>query len=398
MLSARTFLLYKKFFLLFARSFLLSARHEIYCKFASRNEFRHTLAVEMEIFVYKKGADSVEEGFSRDDLPELLKDETNVVWVDLQGETAAHVEEAKDVLLNVFGFHRLTVEDCLETRNQPKVEAFEKYLYFIVHGIKPGETNPGNFVTKELDGYLGSNFVVTFHVQRFRSIKTVKQHIRSSTFVCQRGAAYLMHHIIDELVDLYMPIVDEFDEAINTLEDRVFDMKNGNSAVLGEVMDVRRSVARLRRISSRQLEVLYRMSHGEFPQIPVNMLPFFRDVHDHLQRISDISEGYRDLVAGLFDIHFAVIGNRTNDVMKTLAVLSSIILPLSLLAGIYGMNFENMPELKTDFGYFTTLGLMVVITLVLLFYFWRRGWIFQGDESVVIPPKPERAEEDFDDV
>jgi|CXWL01.1.fsa_nt_gi magnesium transporter len=349
----------------------------------------------MEIFVYRKGAAKVEEGFSRDELPGLLADETNLVWVDLQGETPEHVEEATDVMLNVFGFHPLSIEDCLETRNQPKVEVFEKYLYFIVHGIKPGETGPTNFVTKELDGYLGSNFVVTFHVQRFRSIKTVKQHMRSSTFVCQRGPAYLLHHILDELVDLYMPIVDDFDGAINDLEDRVFDMRRGNNAVLGEVMDVRRSVARLKRISSRQLEVLYRMSHGEFPQIPANILPFFRDVHDHLQRISDLAEGYRDLVAGLFDIHFAVVGNRTNDVMKTLAVLSAIILPLSLIAGIYGMNFENMPELKTAMGYYITLGLMAVITVLLLLYFWRRGWIFQRDAEIVIE-KPETVEEDFD--
>lgn len=340
----------------------------------------------MEIFVYRKGAEKVEEGFSRDELPALIADKTNVVWVDLQGETAEHLAEAKDVLLNVFKFHHLTVEDCVETRNQPKVEAFENYLYFIVHGIKPNETNPSNFVTKELDGYLGENFVVTFHVLRFRSIKSVKQKIRSSTFVCKRGAAYLLHHILDELVDLYMPIVDEFDEAINQLEDRVLDMRQTNNSILGEVMDIRRSVARLRRISSRQLEVLYRMSHGEFPVIPTNVLPFFRDVHDHLLRISDLSEGYRDLVSGLFDIHFAVVGNRTNDVMKTLAVLSAIILPLSLIAGIYGMNFENMPELKSEHGYFLTLGTMAVITVLLLVYFWRRGWIFQKENEVIVKP------------
>ena len=340
----------------------------------------------MEILLYRKDASQVEEGFTRDQLPDLLADPTNVVWVDLKGETEEQLAEAKDVLLNVFNFHYLTVEDCIETRNQPKVESFENYLYFIVHGIKPNETNPSNFVTKELDGYLGANFVVTFHIQRFRSIKTVKQKIRSSTFVCKRGAAYLLHHILDEIVDLYMPIVDDFDEAINELEDRVLDMRKNDNAILGEVMDIRRSVARLRRISSRQLEVLYRMSHGEFPVIPTNVLPFFRDVHDHLLRISDVSEGYRDLVSGLFDIHFAVVGNRTNEVMKTLAVLSAIILPLSLIAGIYGMNFENMPELKSSNGYFLTLGVMVLITIVLLIYFWRRGWIFQKDPEVIIKP------------
>lgn len=352
----------------------------------------------MEIFVYRKDAEKVEEGFSREELPDLLADETNVVWVDLQGETAEHLATAKDVLLNVFKFHHLTVEDCVETRNQPKVEVFERYLYFIVHGIKPGETGPSNFVTKELDGYLGSNFIVTFHIERFRSIKAVKQHIRASTFHCKRGAAYLLHHILDEIVDLYMPIVDDFDEAINDLEDRVLDMRHGSNAVLGEVMDLRRSVARLKRISSRQLEVLYRMSHGEFPQIPAIVLPFFRDVHDHLLRISDLAEGYRDLVAGLFDIHFAVVGNRTNDVMKTLAVLSAIILPLSLIAGIYGMNFENMPELKTERGYFMTLGGMVLITIALLVYFWQRGWIFQRETEIEIAKKPEKVEEDYEEM
>jgi len=341
----------------------------------------------LEIFVYRQGTDRVEEGFAVDDLPDLLADETNVVWVDIRGETDEQKKAASDVLLNVFRFHYLTVEDCVETRNQPKVEAFPEYLYFIVHGVRPGETSPTNFVTKELDGYLGRNYVVTFHVERFRSIKVVKQQIRSSPFTCQRGTAYLLHQILDNLVDHYVPLVDDFDEVIEALEERVLKMRHGNSAVLEEIMEVRRSVARLKRISTRQREVLYRMAHGEFPQIPDNVLPFFRDVHDHLLRVTDLSENYRDLINGLVEIHFSVVANRTNDVMKTLAVVSAIILPLSLIAGIYGMNFEYMPELKTRHGYFATLGLMALVTIVLLFYFWRRGWIFAredpaGDEEV----------------
>jgi len=332
------------------------------------------------------GSPKVEEGFSSDDLPELLADKDNLIWVDLFGETPARVEEAKDLLLNVFKFHYLTVEDCIETRNQPKVEAFPNYIYFIVHGIKPGETGPGNFVTKELDGYLGENFVVTFRDQKFRSIRDVKQQIRSSTFACSRGPAYLLHQILDHLVDLYMPIVDDFDTSINVLEDSVFEMRGSGNTLLEEIMGLRRSVARLRRITARQLDVLYRISHGEFPQIPEHILPFFRDVHDHLLRISDLSESYRDLVSGLFDIHFSVIANRTNDVMKTLAVLSSIILPLSLVTGIYGMNFDHMPELRSPNGYFLTLGAMALLAISLLFYFWRRGWIFNRDKV-----KPEDA-------
>lgn len=345
----------------------------------------------MEIFVYRTGAQKVEEGFSLDELPALLDDKSNLVWVDLRGETPEEIEQAKYVLLDIFNFHPLTVEDCIETRNQPKVEAFPSYIYFIIHAIRQGETAPTNFVTKELDGYLGENYVVTYHTQRFRSVKAVKTQIRASHFSCSRGAAYLLHQILDQIVDQYMPIVDDFDEAINDLEDRVFDMKKTGVAILEEVMDLRRSVARLRRISARQLEVLYRISHGEFPQIPDHILPFFRDVHDHLQRISDLGEGYRDLVSGLFEIHFAVVSNRTNDVMKTLAVLSAIMLPLSLIAGIYGMNFEHMPELKTPYGYFATLAFMALVAVLLLVYFWRRGWIFQRDSIEELNAKKARA-------
>ncbi len=334
----------------------------------------------MEIFVYRKGAERVEDGFTENELPELLADETNVVWLDFLAEKPDELSRAKNILLNIFKFHPLTVEDCFETRNQPKVEGFPNYLYLIIHGVKPEETTSANFQTKELDCFLGKNFVVTFHVERFRSIKTVKQQIHTSTFACQRGAAYLLHQILDQLVDLYMPIVDEFDQSINDLEERVFHLKQGNNAILEEIMDLRRSVSRLKRISSRQLDVLYRTSHGEFPQIPANVLPFYRDVHDHLLRISDLSENYRELSSSLFDIHFNITANKTNDIVKFLTIFSAIWLPLSFIAGVYGMNFENMPELKTTHGYYLTLGIMLVVASVLLFYFWRKGWIFNKED------------------
>src|SRR4051812_46505264 len=136
----------------------------------------------MEIFLLRQQSDKVEAGFTRDELPDLLADPTNILWIDLKGENEGDIEEAKEVLTNVFKFHYLTIEDCIETRNQPKIEAFPDYIYFIVHGVRPEETTSSNFITKELDGYLGKNYVITFHRERFASIKAVKQHIRSSTY------------------------------------------------------------------------------------------------------------------------------------------------------------------------------------------------------------------------
>jgi magnesium transporter len=327
----------------------------------------------MEIFVYRKGESEVKENFSVADLPELLKNENNLVWVDFEAPTL----EDEKILADVFKFHHLTIEDAHETRNHPKVEAFPDYLFFIVHGVK-NESNSFNFLTKELDGYLGKNYVVTYHHENFRSVDAVKRQIRSSPYLCTRGADYLLHQILDQIVDLYIPVVDDFDDSISEIEERIFRLHKTDNSVLEEIMDLRRNVNRLIRISTKQLNVLYRLAHGEFPLINENILPFYRDVYDHLQRVSDLAENYRDLVGGLFDIHFSIVSNKTNDIIKFLTIFSAIILPLSLIAGIYGMNFENMPELKTRNGYYITMASMVFVAVGLLFYFWRKGWIFAG--------------------
>ena len=332
----------------------------------------------MEIFVYRDGADAVEEGFTAVDLPTLLADKNNLIWVDMEAPTA----ENEKILSEVFDFHPLTIEDARETRNHPKVEPFAEYLFFIVHGVK-NETNSHNFVTKELDGYLGKNYVVTFHYENFRSIDLVKNQIRRHPLAFQRGIDYLLHQILDHIVDLYIPVVEDFDETIDDLEDRIFRMKKANNEILEEIMDLKRSVARLIRITSKQSNVLYRLSHGEFRHIEESHLPFYRDVYDHLLRVSLLAENYRDLVNGLLDIHFSVIANRTNDVMKTMAIFSAVVLPLSLIAGIYGMNFENMPELQSRYGYFITLGIMFVVMVGLLLYFWQKGWIFEGSDKKI---------------
>jgi magnesium transporter len=330
----------------------------------------------MEIFVYHKGADHIDEGFPVDKLPELLADKESLVWIDMEQPN----EKDNRLLSDVFHFHPLTIEDAIETRNHPKVESYTNYLFLIVHGVTM-QTNSTNFVTRELDIYLGANFVLTYHHESFRSINAVKSQIRTNTFHCERGADYLLHQILDKLVDLYIPVVDDFEAAVNDLEDRIFQMKKGSNKLLEEIMDLKRSVARLVRISSKQMDVITRLANGEFPLIGKDVLPFYRDVYDHLHRVSVLAENYRDLIGGLLNLHFNVVANRTNDVVKILTIFSAIILPLSLIAGIYGMNFENMPELKTRNGYFLTIASMVIVAIGLLAYFWRKGWIFENDDE-----------------
>ncbi|HEY0546308.1 MAG TPA: magnesium/cobalt transporter CorA [Pyrinomonadaceae bacterium] len=325
----------------------------------------------MDIFVYRAGSQKVEEGFTVEQLPGLLLDESLTIWVDMDKPTE---EEDDRVLLDVFRFHPLSVEDCRADRHQPKVEEFPGYVYFILHGVT-AKTDSEDFSTIELDGFLGRNFVVTYHHEMFRSINYVKQSVRSSPNPCQRGPAYLLYQILDQLVDYYTPVLDDFDESISALEDEIFSLRTPDNSILERIQDLKRSILRLRRISGKQLNVIYRISHGEFQLIPHEMLPFFRDIHDHLTRIADLSENYRDLIGGALDSYLSVVSNRTNDIMKVLTIFSAVMLPLTFIAGLYGMNFDNQPELHYQYSYFVVIGVMVFVALVMLFLFWRMGWI-----------------------
>jgi magnesium transporter len=324
----------------------------------------------MEILVYRKGSRNIEENLTAADLPEILKDPSAVIWVDMESPTKAD----EQVLLDVFQFHPLTVEDCRENRHYPKIEEFESYLYFIVHGVR-ADTSPDRFNTIELDGFLGSNYVITYHHDYFRSIANVKQLLRTSPVACQRGTAFLLHQILDQVVDYYSPVLDDFDSRIDKLEDDIFNLRRPNNSILGEIMALKRSVLRLRRISVKQMDILHRMSRGEFPLIPDDMRPFYRDVYDHLVRVVDLSESYRDLISGSLEAYLSVVSNRLNEIMKVLTIFSAIMLPLTFIAGVYGMNFDNMPELHSRYGYFTVLVIMIFVAVAMLLFFRRRGWI-----------------------
>jgi magnesium transporter len=332
----------------------------------------------MEIFVYRPGDHKVEEGFTAEQLPALLKDEKLTIWVDMENPPE---EYDKAILLDIFNFHPLVVEDCRAERHHPKAEEFPGYIYFIMHGVT-AETDSEQFITIELDFFLGPNYVVTYHHDMFRSINNVKQKVRSSPITCQRGPAFLLYQILDQLIDYYTPVLDDFDDRINKLEDYIFTLKNPDNAVLEEIQDLKRSILRLRRISQKQLNILYRISHGEFKMIDEQTLPFFRDIYDHLVRITDLAENYRDLIGGALDSYLSVISNRTNDIMKVLTIFSAVMLPLTFIAGLYGMNFDNLPELHYQYSYFIVIGVMAIVALGMLSFFWRKGWIGSTQKGI----------------
>ncbi|HKP46298.1 MAG TPA: magnesium/cobalt transporter CorA [Pyrinomonadaceae bacterium] len=331
----------------------------------------------MDIFVYRHSAEKVETG-TLDQLPELLKNQNLLVWLDMDKPTA----DDEQVLLNVFHFHPLTVEDCRENRHYPKVEEFPGYLYLIIHGVR-ADTSPDHFNTIELDAFLGPNYVITYHHDEFRSIANVRQLISTSPVLCQRGPSFLLHQILDQIVDYYSPVLDDFDERIDQLEADIFGLKRPDNSILEEIMDLKRGVLRLRRISAKQREVILRMSRGEFALIDNNTLPFYRDIHDHIVRVTDLAESYRDLISGSLEAYLSVVSNRLNEIMKVLTIFSAVMLPLTFIAGVYGMNFDNMPELHSRYGYYGAWVVMAIVAFSMLGFFWKRGWIGRGSQRRV---------------
>jgi magnesium transporter len=314
--------------------------------------------------------DKSPESIPQNEIPDFLKAPDGILWVSLEN---ANTEEINSILSGTFQFHPLTVEDCLSIGYQtPKVDDFGKYIFIIANAVKP---NGGfrSLDTLELNIFLSNNYIVTcFTDEHMPCIETIWQRLERDERMATRGADFLCHAILDKLVDEYMPLLDEMDDEIGWLEDQV--LANPEKETLERLLTLKHSVMSLRRVISPQRELINRLSRDEFPQIGAISRIYFRDIYDHLVRIQDLSESIRDIVSGAVDIYLNSTSLRLNAVMKALTVVSTIFLPLTFLAGVYGMNFKYFPELNWSFGYPLLWAVFLLIVIAMLAFFKKRGW------------------------
>lgn len=291
-------------------------------------------------------------------------------WLDLGPQT----DEKQRFLTDVLKVHALVIEDIWCDRSLPKIEDFEGYLYVLVHGIERGPKG-GEMQLLELDILVGKNYVVTHH-EKSRCVKAARDEIRRSSRALKKGPAWVMHTLLDHLVDHYVPLLDEMDEEISTLEDSVLAHAGTpkGKGLMAQTLKFKRTLHKVRRIASHQRDILLRLSRREFGEIPEDAMPFYRDVYDHFARITDLADGYRELVAGVMEAYLTTQSNRMSEVMKRLTVISTIMMPLTFIAGVYGMNFEVMPELKWRYGYPFALALMIGVAIGVLLYFKKKHW------------------------
>jgi magnesium transporter len=301
--------------------------------------------------------------------------ERQKLWVELDEKT----EEAQRFLAETLGIHPLAIEDVWADVGLPKVEDFGEYVYVIVHGIREQDRSSKDvpLALAELDMLIGHTWLVTHaHDEKVCAVHPVQEELKRNARLLEKGPGWVAHAVMDRLVDHYMPLIDRFDDQIETIETTILSSNTmQDQKVIPRIIRVKRSLQLLRRTTIYQREILLRLARAEFDEIPRELVPFYRDVYDHFARVTELVDSYRELVTSLLEAHLSLQSNRMNEVMKRLTIISTVMLPLSLIAGIYGMNFKNMPELEWYYGYPMAIGLMVVVAAGILTWFRRKRWL-----------------------
>lgn len=292
------------------------------------------------------------------------------VWVDL----AAPTPEELSILSDVFHFHPLAIEDAQAKVHHPKIESYDGYLYLILHGIDYRKSETA-FATHDIDFFLGHTYLVTVHDGEMRSAGSIREMCSRNQQVLGEGPAALMHRIIDEMVDNYRPEVEKVEQWLDELEQQVFSAPSRD--IIREILDVKRDVTGLRRIALPQRDAVGRLARREFPVITDELAYRFRDVYDNLVRIADEALIFQDRVTSILEAHLSNVSYRLNEVMKVLTVITVIFMPLTLLAGIFGMNMHlpGVPNMESSAPFWELMTFMAVLTIVMLWLFRRRRWI-----------------------
>jgi len=311
--------------------------------------------------------------------------ENEIWWIDLTNPTP---EEEDAVFHRFVPIHTLTFEDITKPRREPnqsphlpKVEEFDDYLFVIINPLRPVVRDAAGHLKApsrrlfhtQLSAVLAARVLVTHHIEELTSVTEGRQFIARHAHAASRGPDYLFHLVLDALVDDYAPIVDRLSDQLDAIETRMFRRPPKN--LLAHLLRLKRWIVGIRKTLILEREVLLRLTRGEFALVDDREIVYYRNVYDHLVRYAELTETAREMISDLLQSYQANLSNRLNAIMKVLAMISTIVLPMSLIAGIYGMNFKTMPELEWEWGYPFAMSLMVLTAVGSLVYFWYKKWI-----------------------
>jgi len=331
--------------------------------------------VEMTLFSYdekhleEKKIDSLEDFRS-------ARENGRVCWLNVDG---LHDQSIMDVLKDEFFIHPLVLEDIRNVNHRPKVEYMEGYN-FIILKMFYHHPQSGELVSEQVSLILGPNYVISFQERKEDVFDTLRERLRTGKGkIRSQGADYLAYCLADAITDNYFLLLEQMEVQVEELEDEL--TLAPSEATLAAIHELKRSLIRIRHAVWPQREVVSSLGKDENPLLSPSLVPYLRDLYDHTIQVMDTIDGFRDLVSGMIDLYMSSVSNRMNEVMKVLTIISTIFIPLSFVAGVYGMNFDpqaspfNMPELSWRHGYFFALGLMAVMVGGMLIFFRRKKWI-----------------------
>lgn len=293
-----------------------------------------------------------------------------VTWINIDGVHEVAVIECIGRRLNL---HPLILEDIANTEQRPKIDDLEKYLYVVVKMLYYKE-NDDKVTIEHVSLILGHNFVVSFQESEGDVFISVRDRIRSNKGrIRKMGADYLLCSLIDSIVDNYFVIMEKLGEKVEELEEKLVTDPSQNT--LKAVNDLKRELIFLRKAVWPLREVINSLGRIDPPLINQETVIYLRDVYDHTIQIIDIIETYQEILSGMVETYLSSVGNRTNEVMKILTIIATIFIPLTFIAGVYGMNFKFMPELDAIWGYPLTVSVMLTVSFIMLIYFRRKKWI-----------------------
>lgn len=292
---------------------------------------------------------------SMDAIKETLSQKDGFLWLDLDGDS---VETCEPVLIEVFSFHPLAVEDALQEIHIPKVDDWGEYLYLVLH---TGDNWEGDHPeTAELDLFVGKHYLVTYHIEKIDSISKVWERLKQADKPAAGSITPVLYQLLDEIAMDYMQLIDQIDVEIEVIEENVVHEPKKN--MLEDLILIKRSLLSLRRVISPQREVLNKLARGDISVIEKGSRIYYRDIYDHYVRIEDILESLRDLVSGVLDTYLSVVNNRMNDVMKILTIITTLFMPLSFLTGFFGMNYFQPVE---PMGFWTSWPSLVILLVIM---------------------------------
>ncbi len=299
-----------------------------------------------------------------------LRPDKGTTWIHVSG---VHDQRVIAGLGEIFGLHPLILEDIMHTNQRPKAEEMGDYLFFVLRQLN-FEPEKGEISSEQIALVLGPNYVLSFEENLSPVFAPVRERLRQGKGRLRRlGPDYLAYALIDAVVDHYFIVLEKLDERIEALEEEL--VSNPRRETLHKIHRLKNATLLLRRSIWPLREAISFLERSGSSLIKETTVVFLRDVYDHTIQMIDTVETFRDMLSGMLDTYLSSLSNRMNEIMKVLTVIATIFIPLTFIAGIYGMNFENMPELKWRWGYFASLGLMVCCAGLMLFYFRRKRWL-----------------------